>query len=405
MSQVKVYIAPFDNDGVYTDYQEVTSDVDSSIGSITRQLDNSEFDLGTFKTGDLSLKLRNEHGKYSDVGTIETMFRYKRSNSKVKITWEVEDDIVQCGFAVCGECFLSEEITIFEGLLSDESLLEGLDDRKVSLKVLSFESIFDKVIINTGDFSNGDSLESVLYDILNVDEVTSLLTISASNISLDSNINLDDKTELENETLSDALKSILTVGNAVLYIDANIVYIKPREASIELKSTFYGQGSDKGIESITKLGKINSGLKRCFNFWTWKDYVTSQQNVSSRAKYGSRKKEVGYDFITSSTSKDTVLTNSKDEFGSPKQELTLTTPLNYDTLELQLLDKINMDYPTPFFVAPGDVFPIFGSSVFGIARFPFGEWSLVLTETQHFKIMGIKIDLKNQNIDFKLREI
>jgi len=405
MSRIRVYIAPFDTLGSYTAYQEVTDDVDGSISSINRQLDNSEFDLGSFKTGDISLKLRNEHGLYSDVGSIETIFNYKRSNSKVKITWEIEDDIVQCGFAVCGEVFLSEEVTLFEGLLNDESATEGLDDRKVQFRALSFESIFDKVIVDTGDFSNGDTVAQVAYAILNQTLVTELLTVSATNISIDSNVTIDDKTDFENLTLSDALKNLLEVGNSVLYIDSNIIYIAPRTPTATVQATFYGQGSEEGIENISNLGKINSGLKRCFNYWTWDEYSTYQQDSTSRSKYGARKKEVSHDFITNSNSKDTILTNLKDEFGSPKRELTMTTQITYDSLELMLLDRVNIDYPTPYFVAPGDTFPVFGSSKFGEARFPFGEWTLELTTSEYFKIMGIKIDLKRQNLKFKLREI
>ncbi len=407
MSRFKVYIAPFNTAGEYTEYVDVTEDVDmGALTSISKKLDNNDFDLGTFKTGDITLKFRNEHGRYSNIGAPETMFFKKRSNSKVRITWEIENDIVQCGFAICGEYYLSEEVVIFNGLLNDETSKEDLKTLKINFRVLSYENIFDKDIVDTSDFNDGDTLQAVIYAMLsNATETLKLLTIQLSDIQLSTSITIDDKTEFENDTLTEALEKLLEAGNAILYLDATAIKISPRTPSTEAKKLFYGQASENGIEGVVNLGKINTGLSRTYNYWSWKDYTTAQKNTSSISTYGNLKKEIELPFITNSTSKNAILTSFKDEFGVPKREMLLTVPLTYENLELFLLDKISIDYPTPAYAVQGEEIPLWGSFTWGDFYWPYAEWSLELTETEYFKIMGIKYNLKSNEIQFQLREI
>ena len=51
------------------DNQMITTDDVSfkSMGDINREIDSTEYDAGVFKYSNFSLKLSNEHGRYSDV--------------------------------------------------------------------------------------------------------------------------------------------------------------------------------------------------------------------------------------------------------------------------------------------------------------------------------------------------
>ena len=64
-----------------------------------------------------------------------------------------------------------------------------------------------------------------------------------------------------------------------------------------------------------------------------------------------------------------------------------------------------MDYPTPYSSPEGGIIPLFGVAIFGAARFPFGEFGITISEDDRFKIMGRKINIKDQLITFSLREI
>ena len=100
-----------------------------------------------------------------------------------------------------------------------------------------------------------------------------------------------------------------------------------------------------------------------------------------------------------------ILDNLKTEFKLPKRELKLTTNLTYDSNSLEILSKVNINYPTVFFPSDENPLPIFGVSKFGEAKFPYGEWSLTLTESEYFKIIGIDISLRKEQVILNLREV
>lgn len=403
--RVRAYIAPFDNLGNYRDYIEVTSDVDKSIGSITSKLDVNDYDIGTYRPSDISLRLKNEKGSYSNIGGLTTIFKYNRNRSLVKITYDLNNDDLECGFVVCNDGVLGEEITVFEGLLSDETASEGLNDKKIDFKVLSFESLFNQNIVDISFLTNGDTAKNAIYKALFNSPLTDLLTVDINNINPSNDVVINDFSSLENKTIDEFLKNILTVSNSVLIIKNRTIYVKNRETTAENKKVFYGQASDNGIEDVVNIGKIDSGIKRTINFLTWNDSSVVSKNIFSVEKYGARQKQLGLETITSDITKQNILDNILSEFAFPKKELTLTTIINYDIFNLNIFDKVSIDYPTPLFVSAGDSFPLFGVSVFGVARFSYAEYSTVLLPDQFFKIIGIKINLDQNTIDFTLRGI
>src|SRR5690242_10735204 len=102
MARYRVYFKLFNKDGTYgSDWTEVTKDV-SDLGEISQSIENSDFDIGVFRSGSVSLTLRNDEGKYSEPDTLKTIFTYKRKGSQCKITWDIRDYDLKCGFFKCG---------------------------------------------------------------------------------------------------------------------------------------------------------------------------------------------------------------------------------------------------------------------------------------------------------------
>jgi hypothetical protein len=144
----RVYINPFDIYGQYSGYVEVTDDVEmGSIGAISQDLDNADYSIGIYRSSNLSLILRNESGKYSDVGTPTSMFRYKRGDSLVKITWSNETGSNKCGWITAGGSVVAPETDIFIGLINDDSLSVDLDTRKLSFTVMGRESMLSRAAV------------------------------------------------------------------------------------------------------------------------------------------------------------------------------------------------------------------------------------------------------------------
>jgi hypothetical protein len=121
VSRFRVYLKQFDEDGNYlADFTEITRDV-SNLGSLSQQLDNTEYGIGVFRNSGFTLKMRNDEGLYSEADTLKSIFKFKRSDSIVKITWDFRDYDLITGFFYAGEEVLTEEVEIFRGLIADVS--------------------------------------------------------------------------------------------------------------------------------------------------------------------------------------------------------------------------------------------------------------------------------------------
>lgn len=411
MSKIHVYITPFDDDGNYTDEIEVTDDVDlKTLGTITNSLDNNEFDIGVFRTSNVKLNLINQDGRYSEADAIRSIFKFKRIDSLVRITWEPGDHKLYAGFFTPSDCpVVSEEIDIFKGLLNDEP--SKMDARKQNIRftVLGLEDLFDRVEVPIASISNGDSFETVFLTLLNQTAITDLLTVSAGNINAGINETIDDKSALENKTVLQALKQMLLPSNSVLIIENNTVIISPREASASLDFTFYGQSSRNGVENILDISDITDGQNRVFNYFTWADTTELDQSVSSVTQYGIRPKEIDTNLIDdASTSKiGNILNSLLTEFQDPKKEFNLVTPLTVDTLGLGLLDRVSVDYPTIVLESDEGDIPFYDTGLIydtGVT-YPAEIGTLEILSSERFKILERRVNLKTETIDFRLRTI
>lgn len=404
----RVYIKPFDVDGaLLSDFIEVTEDVLlDSLGKLQQALDSVDYDVGIFRNSSISIKLRNDHGYYSDIDVAQSIFRYKRSGSHVKITYSVQTEPALCGIAILGETILNEgdEHEIFYGLLNDESFAMDIDSQQAAFQVLGRESILDRMKVPVGSLSNGDLISEVVYDCLNDSRVTSLVTLDIANISISTDVEVTDVSKFTNKTIKTAFEELLVAGNSVMYIKNGIIYVKPRTATAAVQAQFYGQASVEGVENIQAIKAIKNGLSRTFNLWRWKDTSLVAEDSSSQTLYGVRDKELNFDWLTDNTDRQTVLTALKNEFANPKTELELYTPFNITLYDLELLDRVTIDYPTVYVEGEQEV-PICGIAVCGEAVLPRALWSFTIDDSTPFKIIGKETDMKNGLLKFKLREI
>jgi hypothetical protein len=401
----RVYIKPFDDTGAYTEWLEVTKDVIfSSLGSINTDLDNTDYDIGVYRVSNFKVTLNNLNGKYSDVGSEQTIFKYKRSDSLVRITWEIEETGPFVGIAESGSGYLSEEIDIFVGLLNDESLSMDLSKQEVSFMCLGRESVFQRQIVPFGTISNGDLISTVLYNILNQEAISELMTVDASNIACGIDVTIDSIASLQNKTVQEGLNKLLLASNSVLYIQDDSVFISPRVASDDVRFTFYGQGSPRGQENILDLKNIRNGLNRTFNYFTWKDTALYSSDLTSVDKYGVRKKELDFEFITTDVKRQSILDALSLEFKLPKQEFDLYTTLNYQSMAVDLLDRVSIDYPRVYLTGNNPL-PICGIAICGEAILPRALWSFDISPIDGYKIIGKSLDIKNSLIKFRARLI
>jgi hypothetical protein len=405
MARYRVYFKPFKRDGSYQDdWIEVTSDV-SSLGSIQRAIENSEFDVGVFKNSSVSLTLRNDKGYYSEPDALRSIFRYKRRGVLCKVTWDVRDYDLVCGFFKCGHEPLGGEMEIFRGLISDVASAGNITQQDMSFTVLGIESLIDEIEVPYDQISDGDLISEVLYACLNQSPLSSLVSVTEANIAPLTDVEIDDKSGFENSVIGDILPDLLVASGSVLSIKNDALYVGPRTPGASVKHTFYGQASGAGIEDVVDIPNYKDGVSRMFNYWTWTDTAKLSFDSSSVDQYGIRKKEIQLDAVTDETSIQSILDANKNEFSFPKTELDLVTPVSYQALALDLLDRVNIDYPTVYSPYDSNPLPRYGQAAYGQARYPYGQWSLTIVPTMNFKILGRKIDTAKQMITFSLREI
>lgn len=407
MGRFKFYVKPFNDDGTYQSaWTNISDDVDlGSMGSLKRSLDNTEYDNGIFKNNGLTITLVNPDGRYSDVGSPNSIFKFRRSNSQVKITWEIMHYDTKAGFFVCGYTQVSTETDIFLGFLNDDALKQEAEDQNLQFKILGRESIFTETETPYSSISTSQTFSQVIYTLLNQTSITAVMTVAQANIVCSTNSVIDTKAPLENTTVLEALRKILEASNSVLYIKNDIVYVTGRTASASVEYTFYGQGALYGIENIIDISEYRAGLNRLFNYLTWTDATNVSEDASSTALYGIRKKSLKSDLITDSTKRTTILNAIKAEFAFPKIEFTLRCQMDYDTIALDVLDRVNVDYPNIAIAAEGSVLPFWDTAIWDSDKFPIEVLPITIDASLEFKILSKDIDMQNQEMVFLLREI
>lgn len=406
MSSLKVYICPFDLSGSYTSYEDVTEYVvKSSISDIKKEIDGTDYDIGVVKIGTLSISMSNTTGKFSDVSEFGSMFNYKRSDSLIKIIYDPNDYQNQCGDVICGTTVLTDTTTIFEGMINDSATTQNIGNSTISFRCFSYDYLFKRIEVPFSSISVGNYLSDIFLLILDQAPFNTLVTVSASNINPTLDLQIDNKDDLENKVVFDVLDELLMISNSVMFIEDNIVYISGRNESVTLKYEFYGQASNNGIENLEEISEYRNGMNRVFNYCTFKDRANLKINSTSVQVYGILKNEIDSTYITNSTSIDSILQSMINEFSEKKIEMYITAKFNEDLLNLNILDKISIDYPSIPYTSEGTDLPVFGSAIFGNSIFPYQESSIVISNLTYFKITSFSYNLKTERIKIGIREV
>lgn len=232
----------------------------------------------------------------------------------------------------------------------------------------------------------GAFISNMIKSCLNRPKLTSVMTYDAAQVNPGLDVQLDIPTKYENKTVKELLQDLLLISNSVLVIEDDVMVVKPRTESADLRATFYGPGSTLGSENVIMIENIKEGTNRLFNYFTWKDTTLLAENAGTVSTYGVRKREISIESVTVDTTQLSILNELLGEFGEPKDEMTLIAPLSYATLAIGLLGKVNMDVPEVV--------------LNGRTRSSFSR-----NTDQYYKVIQEKIDLKKDLIQLTLRRI
>ena len=408
MSTYRFYLSvPTDNDN-HGEFVEITDDVlANSIGNLKENLASNEYDVGTIKFNKISINLRNEKARFSEANNPLSMFGFKRDTTILKIVFDINAEGLACGSFACGQTFLSAPVTVYKGLLEDNSSKFDADSQIQTFNFLGTESVIGKEQVNFSALSVADDVETTIFNILNQPKITRYFSVLQTNISVNLNFTPDSIASLEDVNCLKALNELLFLAGAVLYVKDDELIVSSRDAGALSAFTFYGAASDLGIENIHDVSSYTLGLNRTFNFWKWRGTILKQKFDDSIEKFGFRSKEIDSDLITNNTTRTQILNALLTEFGFPKIELDITVEMTTPIVEdIYLLDKINIDLPSDYRgTEDGSLPAIYGTAVYGEQNYITATSSLVIDVATNWKILNRSMNIKKDKLTFKVREV
>lgn len=389
----RVFFTPLIGDNVYGSTIDVTQDVDltdwiKNVGRIKKEIDNGDYDIGIFTFADITLTAINFSRKFNSPDDALSIFKFKRDRCKVEIKFFDED---------------ANETTSFKGLINDDATRQDLNLGTVRLKVLSLDSIFRQVEIPAGAIVSGDLFSTAIKKILNVPEITSTLTYSASNINVDLDLAIDDGEVFSNEEVKSSLDQLLLASNSILFVDnTDTVFVKARTESAPVFMLF-GHGDKFGRENIIRVKNFNTGVQRAFSSVKIGDTEISTSEAWV-AQYGFRQKSVSLDFITTKATESLVADNILTAFKVPKLEIEVDVK-TIDIIGIDLLDTVSIDYGYRTVPDPrDDILPMLGSAQIDEFHLPITEGSFRILPNVKWKVIGIDENTKKFETTLKLRQ-
>lgn len=405
----RVYFTPLlDVDTkTYGDEIDVSDRVISDgVGSIKRSIDSSDYDIGVFVYSEVNIKGFNFDGYFNDETDSRSIFPETRDRCKVRVEFE-EVEITRNSSGVITDTIVTSTIT-FRGIINEEAtrLDDGADT--ITFKVLSRDSVLRTTQVSSGQITDSMDTTDALYSILNVPDITSVLSIDVSDINTDIVLDIDDGSFFDNKGVKDALNSILLATNSILLItDDSEIIIRTRVESTDIDIlNLYGKSDPYGRENIIAITAYNSGKHRVFTSVKIGD-TTEEHDQDFIDTFGYHQKEIStLDFITDAVTQATIATTLLNEFKVPKIEMNVQVATSvargYD-----LMDRVSVSYPLRKKPDAGKFLPILGATVLGDSLMPLPNiyGSLMIPSRYGFKIIEIDENPKLFTSVLKLRQI
>ena len=373
---------------------DVTQDVDitdfvKNLGSIKKELDNGDYDIGIFTFGDMTLNMINHNRKFNDPHDPRSMFKFTRDKCKVEIIFYEAD---------------GTNFTRFKGLINEDATRLNFTSGIIRFKVLSLDSIFRQVEVAPGAIVDGDSFSIAIKKILNVPAITNTLTYSAGNINVDYDGNIDVGEEFSAVRVKDALDDLLLASNSILFVDnSDVLHVKARAESAT-QFNLYGHGDLYGRENILKIKDFNSGLHRTFSAVSV-NTTTISTDDNWIVEYGFRKKDLSFPFITTLATEEDIADNVLLAFKIPKMELKIEVS-NDAVRNIELLDVVKVDYPYRTSLPPETgIMPMYGVAQYGVDYYAPTTGTFEIKSNIKWKVISIQENPVKFTTTLKLRQV
>lgn len=392
----QVLITPLVSKGVYGTTLDVTQDIeiddyvkDSGISSIKSEVDNGDFDFGVFVFDSINLTCLNNNGRFTDSNDYRSMFKYKRDKAKIKINFF--------------DGTSNTAALTFNGIIDDRATKLNFEKNEIKFKVLSMDSIINRVKITSGTVTDGQTTTTAIKNILQLTDIIEVLEYVEANITPQLEHTIDVGSYFDNKTVKEGLDELLIATNSVLVVDKSTAEMTVRSRNFNNGNVvnLYGHGDLFGRENIINIKNYNTGLQRAFNTVVVGDIARS--NLGYIEAYGDNKKTLAFEWITNPATQANMATQILDYWKTPKTELEVQVETSLAN-EMNFFDLVSIDFPYRVKPANGGKLPIYGVSKYGTAIYPFIFGNLKISPNVAFKVIGKKENPKTFLTDVKLRQ-
>lgn len=393
----EVLLTPLTGKDIYGDVLDVTKDVsisdsikDKGISTILREVDNGDFDFGVFVYNSITLTALNPDGKFSQETDSRSIFKYTRDKAKVIVNFF--------------DGTSNTPATSFRGIIDDRATKQDFIKDEVKITVLSEDSILNRVKYLGGSVPDGSLCSTAIIKILNRPEITSVLSFDPLDVIVANDYVIDDTSVFEDQIIKNILDGLLVVTNSVLVVDKDSkIIVRNRNHNSETVFELFGEGDLLGRQNIISIKNYNTGLQRTFNTITFGEQSATEEDYAEI--YGDNKKSLDYTFITNEITRASICRDICDHFKSPKIEMEVQCKTS-EVRELGFFDLVSVS--VPYRTKPASTglkLPLYGSAVYGVARYPHISGSLKISKNMAFKIIGMEEDPQSFLTTLKLRQV
>lgn len=372
--QYKIYITPKTGEFTYGDEIQVSAEIlFNGIKTMRKSIDSSDYDIGVYTYGDISLKLINKDGKYNDESDSRSIFPSSRDLAKVRVDYSDN----------------AGDVTRFNGLINEEATKQDFNKEQVAFRVLSNDSVIRTTKVSGGTITNGVLASEAIKVILNQTKITSILNFEESNINVDQDFIVDDGSKFDNKNVRAALNDLLVASNSVLIIDfSDNMIVQSRNASEVNLTNLYGPYDELLRQNIHSVSKYNIGKHRTFTSVKIGDIEVDDDAFVK--DFGFAQFERTLDFITSDETKTTVATRILEEFKTPQIELEVSVPTPI-VKNIGLLDRVSLNYPLRIKRVKDKFLPVVGITTIGNDEMPLPSThgTAAIDSTIAFKVIAI----------------
>lgn len=350
--------------GYENDWQDVVALsglplLDKTVGSISFKLPNDGYNFGLVTVGNLKLKLNSKQGQFDDEGNANSIFYedYQRHESLIR----VNDGYID---RKTGQEFNKQ---VFFGFIDGISRSTRVDNYNITQNLQCVDALsFLLKKYTLSDMGNlaSNSLDALIFEIINRSEFTDFLTVINTNIQAGYNIQNIDLAQYEGQTQLLTIFQDLSIGHSFFFLneqefyyrkvnlpiqrgekndplldEAGAVILDEAGDSILSEENIY-KAFDVKKDKVIKFSNYDEGLSQVYEKIYWQDNE-SVSFISPNNKYN-KSKTIDIKGVVDNTQRQNIVNIVGSITSLARKKVMIEIPYFQD---INIFDEITVEEP------------------------------------------------------------